>query len=109
MPSENLNMDEITEARRTSIEETIHTISVEEMAALGEELLPYVDHPWREAFFNFLKENPSATFYHAITHDQIHILYCSDKEKGIWFLPGSGLGPLQAKGLGILKQIVASL
>lgn len=106
MPSENLNMDEITEARRKAIVETIHPISVEELKALGEGLFPIVDHPWREKFFTFLKENAGATFHHATTDDRIHIIYCHSQDKGMWFLPGSGMGPMQPKGLKIVKEIV---
>jgi hypothetical protein len=106
MPSENLNMDEVTDARRKALAETIQTISVEEMKALGEGLFPTLDNPWREQFFDFIAMNPGATFHHADTHDGVQILYCRDKEKGIWFVPGSGMGPLQAKGLKIMKEIV---
>jgi hypothetical protein len=106
MPSENLQLDEITKERRKAIEETIQTISIEELKALGEGLFPYADHPWREKFFAFITENAGATFHHATTHDRIHIIYCHDKDRGMWFLPGSGMGPLQAKGLKILKEIV---
>ena len=103
---ENLNMDDITEARRKAISDSIHPISVEELKSLGEGLFPSIDHPWREKFFNFIAENPSAIFHHATTHDHIHIIYCQGADKGMWFMPGSGMGPLQAKGLGILKAIV---
>jgi hypothetical protein len=103
---ENLNMDEITEARRKAIVESIHPIGVEELKALGEGLFPYVDHPWREKFFTFVTENSGATFHHATTHDRIHIFYCQDKDRGMWFTPGSGMGPMQPKGLGIMKEIV---
>jgi CRISPR/Cas system endoribonuclease Cas6 (RAMP superfamily) len=106
MESENLNMTEITEARRKTIAETIRPISVEELQKLSGDLFPYADHPWRESFEQFIRENSGATYYHATTHDQIHILYCPSKDKGIWYLPGSGLGPLQAKGLKIMKQVV---
>jgi hypothetical protein len=106
MPSENLNMDELTEERRKALAETIRTISVEELKALGEGLFPYHDHPWREKFFGFITENASATFHHATTNDRIHIIYCHAKDKGMWFLPGSGMGPLQANGLKIMKEIV---
>ena len=109
MSSENLNMDELTEARRDAVADSIHTISAEELKALGEGLFPYVEHPWREKFFNFIAENPGATFHHATTHDRIHIIYCHAKEKGMWFVPGSGMGPMQPKGLAILKQIVEKL
>jgi hypothetical protein len=33
-------------------------------------------------------------------------MYCHAQNKGMWFVPGSGMGPMQPKGLGILKQIV---
>lgn len=106
MESEDLNMAELTAARRKAIVETIKTIDAEELNALGEELFPSFDHPWREKFFTFVKENADASFYHATTNDRLHILYCHSRDRGIWYLPGSGMGPLQPKGLKILKEIV---
>jgi hypothetical protein len=106
MLSENLNMEEVTEERRKAIAASIRTISVEELKTLGERLFPLIDHPWREKFFGFIAENAGDTFHHATTHDHVQIIYCRAKEKGMWFLPGTGMGPMQAKGLGILKQIV---
>ena len=106
MPFDTINIEEITKARRKAIAESIRTISAEELKALGEKLFPGVDHPWREKFFAFINENPGATFHHATTHDGVQIIYCHDKSKGMWFLPGSGMGPMQPKGLAILKQIV---
>ncbi|MGV3532978.1 MAG: hypothetical protein ACO1QR_11450 [Chthoniobacteraceae bacterium] len=100
-------MDELTDERRKAIEKSIHTIGVEELKALGEGLFPYSEHPWREAFFSFIAQNTNATFYHATTHDRVHIVYCPDQDKGIWFTPGSGTGPLQEKGRRILSKIVA--
>jgi hypothetical protein len=99
-------MEEITEARRKAIAGSIRTISVEELKALGEQLFPLMDNPWREKYFAFLDENRGATFHHATTHDGVQIIYCRDKDKGMWFMPGTGMGPMQPNGLGILKQIV---
>lgn len=99
--------DDITEERIRSIEETVHVISLDGVKALGETLFPAVDHPWREKLFAFLDENPGATFHHAVTHDRIHIIYCDARQKGMWFMPGSGVGPLQPKGIGILHRIIA--
>ena len=106
MPFDTINMEEITKARRKAIAESIRTINAEELTALGEKLFPGVDHPWREKFFGFIAENPGATFHHATTHDHVQIIYCHAKDKGMWFLPGIGMGPMQPNGLGILKQIV---
>ncbi len=105
---DNLNMDEVTEARREAIRDTVHTISVEEIRSLGESLFPSAEHPWRERFFAFVSENPGATYHHAVTDDNVHILYCGAQERGMWFLPGSGMGPLQAKGLQIMKEVVGA-
>ena len=107
MSLQDLNIDELTEARRESIEKTIHPMEITELKALGESLFPSSEHPWRVTFFKFLDENASATFHHAITHDRVHIIYCHGQDKGMWFLPGSGAGPLQAKGRAILKKIVS--
>lgn len=106
MPFEAIHMEEITEARRKAIAASIRTISVEEVKTLGERLFPFQDDPWRERFFDFVNENSGATFHHATTHDQVQIIYCHGKEKGMWFMPGVGMGPMQPKGLAALKQIV---
>jgi hypothetical protein len=106
MKPENLDIEEITEARREAIAESIRPISIDGLKALGERLFPLGDHPWRDLYFGFITENAGATFHHAITNDGIHIVYCPAKDKGIWFLPEVGKGPMQAKGLAILKQIV---
>ena len=106
MPFDTINMEEITEGRRKAIAGSIRTIGVEELKALGEKLFPHMDHPWREKFFAFITENSGATFHHATTHDRVQIVYCHAKDKGMWFMPGIGMGPMQPKGLGILKQIV---
>ncbi len=106
MPFEKINMDEITESRRKAIAASIRTISVEELKTLGQELFPLMDHPWRDKFFDFITQNASDTFHHATTHDGVQIIYCHGKNKGIWFLPGTGMGPMQPKGLAALKEIV---
>src|SRR5437763_17016620 len=107
MPFETINMEEITKARRKAIAESIRTISAEELKALGEELFPLMDNPWREKFFGFITENAGATFYHATTHDRVQIIYCHAKEKGMWFVRGAVRGRMQPKGVGIWNEIVA--
>ena len=41
-----------------------------------------------------------------MTHDGVRVIYCHAKGKGMWFMPGTGMGPMQPKGLAALKQIV---
>jgi hypothetical protein len=107
MEPENLDIESIAEARREAIEQTVQEISVEELKSIGEKIFPSLDHPWRETFFQFLEENKSHAFYHATTNDRVEVIFCPAKERGLWFLPGGGVGPLQARGLQVLKEIVA--
>jgi hypothetical protein len=109
MLPENLNINEITDARRKSLQETTRSISIEELKTIEDEIFPYHDSAWRERFSEFVAANSGSTFYHGKTKDGIHIIYCHTKEKGIWYLPGSGLGPLMEKGLKIMKQIVEKI
>lgn len=106
MESENLNFEIILEARRKAVEGSIRTIGLQELKSLGEELFPLVDNPWREVFFQFVKENAGSAFYHAKAKERIEVIYCHTKEKGMWFLRGNGMGPLQPTGLKMLKEIV---
>jgi hypothetical protein len=108
MAFDNLNMDEVTEARREAIRDTLHTITVEELRSIGESLFPSAEHPWRDKFFGFISENAGATFYHAVTDDRIHVIYCPAQEKGMWCIQGSGMGPLQAKGVQIMKELTGA-
>jgi hypothetical protein len=41
-----------------------------------------------------------------VMSDGVNIVYCRDKDKGIWFLPGSGMGPLQATGRKAMSEII---
>jgi hypothetical protein len=106
MAFEKFDLEDLDKKRRKAIAESIRTISVEELKALGNEIFRYADDPWREAFFQFIAENPGATFHHAVTSDAVNIVYCRDKDKGIWFLPGSGLGSLQAMGRKVMGDII---
>ena len=106
MEPENLDIESIMDARRETVEQTIQPIGIDELKSLGEKVFPFLDHPWRHMFFQFLEENSGSTVYHATTNDQIEVLYCPDKEAGMWFLPQGGVGLLQARELGILKELI---
>lgn len=106
MEFEKLDINEINEARRKAIKQSIHAVGLDELKALGETLFPFQDNPWRETYFQFLKDNSASVFYRATTQDGIGIIYCHANENGMWFMPEKGMGPLQAKGLRILKEIV---
>lgn len=107
MAFEKFDLENLDKERRKAIANSIRPISVEELKKLGGELFRYAEDPWREAFFQFIAENPGSTYHHAIMSDGVNIVYCRDKDKGIWFLPGSGMGPLQATGRKVMKDAIS--
>ena len=107
MPFEIFDLENLDKERRKALAKSIRTISVEELKKLGAELFRFADDPWRETFFRFIAENPGATYHHAVMSDGVNIVYCRDQNKGIWFLPGSGLGPLQATGRKVMKDVIS--
>ena len=106
MPFDKFDLEALTKERRKAIAKSIRTVDTEELKKIGEEIFRYAEDPWREAFFRFIAENPGATFHHAVTSDNVNIVYCRDKDKGMWFLPGSGMGPLQARGKKVMKEMI---
>jgi len=106
MPFEKFDLETLTKERRKAIAKSIRTVDTEELKKIGEEIFRYAEDLWREAFFRFIAENPGATFHHAVTSDNVNIVYCRDKDKGMWFLPGSGMGPLQARGKKVMKEMI---
>ena len=106
MQNEQINISEIMEARRQSVADSLHTISVTELQALTEELFPTVDHPWLEKFSEVVNDPMSGTLHHAMADDHVHVLYFHDKNIGLWFIRGVAKGPLQPEHLEIMRELV---
>jgi hypothetical protein len=101
--------DHTLENRRSMIRETIRPATVAELREFWVELFPIVNDPWAERFAAFLNEHAKDRFYLAKSPEGAHIAYCRDARRGIWFLPGTGVGIIQSKGLQLLAEIVDSL
>jgi hypothetical protein len=99
------DIEEITDARRKAVAKSIRTIEVAELKKLAEQIFDSPDHPWRGKFFQLI-ENPGATFYHAEAGEDVIFLYDTTDDKGLWCLPGSGVGPLSATGCKIMKEAI---
>jgi hypothetical protein len=107
MPFEKFaDAESIDNERRKSVAKSIRIISVEELKKLGEEIFDESDRPWRQTFLSLIAENPGATFYHASAGEGVIFLYSRDNDKGLWYLPGSGIGPLSVAGRQIMKEAV---
>ena len=63
---------------------------------------------WRQTFLSVVTENPGDTFYHASAGEGVIVLYSRDADKGLWYLPGSGLGPLSEGGRQLMKEAIAA-
>ena len=106
MPFDKFDFETIDEERRKSVAASLRIVSADEMKKMGDQLFKYADDPWREIYFKFIAEHPGATFHHGVTSDGVNVLYNLDNDKGMWFVPGSGMGPLQEKSRKTMKQII---
>ena len=101
-----VDIDTTDKERHKAIAKSIRVISVEELKKLGEEIFDSPDRPWRETFLRLIEENPGATFYHASAGEGVIFLYIRDQDKGLWYLSGSGLGPLSVAGRQLMKEAI---
>ena len=109
MPFEKFeDAEAIDNERRKAIAKSIRIISVEELKKLGEEIFDSPDRPWRQTFLSLIAEHPGATFYHASAGGGVIFLYARDEDKGLWHLPGSGLGPLSVAGRRLMKEAITA-
>jgi hypothetical protein len=106
MPFETFDLENLNKERRKAIAKTIRTVNADELKKIGNEIFHFAEDPWRDAFFKFIEENPGATFHHAVTSDGVNLIYCRNKDKGMWFLPGSGMGPLQERGRKVMQEMI---
>ncbi len=107
MPFEKFeDAETIDNERRKAIAKSIRIISVEELKTLGEEMFDEPDRPWRQTFLRFIAEHPGAIFHHASVGDGVVFLYSRDGDKGLWYLRGSGIGPLSVAGRQIMKEAI---
>jgi hypothetical protein len=106
MEPEDLDIERISEDRRKAVEQSIQVISIEDLKSLGEELFPFLDHPWRQRFFEFIEGHASDTVYHGKSDDGFEVIYCPSTEKGMWFTRSRAMGPLQPRAIAAMKEIV---
>ena len=108
MPFEKFeDAEAIDNERRKAIAKSIRIISVEELKKLGEEIFDSPDRPLRQTFLSLIVVHPGATFYHASVGEGVIFLYSQDQDKGLWYLPGSGLGRLPEGGRQMMKEAIA--
>ena len=100
--------DAIDNERRKAINNSVRIISVDELKKLGEEMFDDPDRPWRQTFLQFMAEHPGTTFHKASAGEGVVFVYSRDADRGLWYLPGSGLGPLSEGGRRLMKEAIAA-
>jgi len=104
-----LDIQTITEARRQAIQQSLRTVSIDELNKIAKDHLEeFPDDPWREKFLRLIAEHPDGSFYHAVLQEGVVIVYCRDDDFGLWILPGSGMGPLPEQGKRHMKEAIAA-
>jgi len=106
MERDNLDIESLIENRQKAVTDSLKEVGVAELNRMSEQIFPYSGHPWEERFSSFLQENAGGTFYHAMAESGVHLVYCRDKEKGLWYRPGNAIGVLQKRALAVLREIV---
>ena len=103
------DIDTINEQRRKAVTKSIRTINVEELKKLAEEIFHSPDDPWKQTLLQLVADNPGATFHHADAGQGVIFLYSRDVDKGLWCLPGSGLGVLSARAREMMKKAIGEI
>jgi hypothetical protein len=102
-----LDIETITEARRKAIQQSLRTISVDELKKIArDQLADFEGDPSQENFLRIIAEYPQGSFYCAVVPEGATVLYCSDEDTGVWILPGGGMGPLEDSGKRLLREAI---
>ena len=99
--------EELWEERRKAVQESLEPISVDQLRKLAKAHEDeFADNPWRDEFLRLIEQRPDASFYSAVSQQDVVVYYCRDADFGIWVLTGSGMGPLDANGKRLMKQAI---
>ena len=102
-----LDIQTITEARRKAIQQSLRTLSVDELKKIArDELADFEGDPWQENFLRIIAERPQGSFYCAVVPEGATVLYCREEDTGVWILPGGGMGPLEDSGKRLLREAI---
>jgi len=102
-----LDIQTITEARRKAIQQSLRTLSVDELKKITrDQLADFEGDPWQENFLRIIAERPQGSFYSAVVPEGATVLYCREEDAGVWILPGGGMGPLEDSGKRLLREAI---
>jgi Fe-S-cluster formation regulator IscX/YfhJ len=103
-----IDMDNVSEERRKAIQESMQSMPVAELRKVVKELSEFEGDPSQEKLLEVIETHPEESFYRAVTQEGAVILYCPGEDTGVWFLPGSGMGPLPEEAKRHMKEAMAA-
>jgi len=103
-----VDMETLSEERRKALHETLESMTVAELRKIVKELSDFEGDPSHENFLRLIEAHPQESFYRAVTQEGAIILYCPGEDTGVWFLPGSGMGPLPEEAKRHMKEAMAA-
>jgi len=103
-----VDMETLSEERRRALRESLQSMSVDELRKVVKELSDFEGDPWQQNFVQAIETHPEESFYRAITQEGAIILYCPGEDTGVWFLPGSGMGPLPEQAKRHMREAIAA-
>ena len=108
MPFDKLKYpEELWEERCKAVQESLETVSIDELKKIAREHEEeFVGNPSRDELVRLMQEQPQASFYRAVPQKDAVVYYCRDADFGIWVLPHSGIGPLDATGKRLMKEAI---
>gem|GEM_PF-423476 len=102
-----LDIQTITEARREAIQQSLRSISLDELKKIArDQLSEFEGDPWYTAFVRIIDEHPHGSFYCAVVPEGATVFYSREEDTGVWILPGSGMGPLEDSGKRLVREAI---
>jgi hypothetical protein len=103
-----IDMETLSEERRRALQQSLESMTVADLREVVKELSDFEGDPWQENFVSVIGAHPEASFYRAVTQEGAIIVYCPGEDTGVWFLPGSGMGPLPEQAKQHMKAAIAA-
>jgi hypothetical protein len=86
-----LDMQNITEARRKAIQQSLRSISVDELKKISrDQLAEFEGDPWQTKFVRIMEQYPQGSFYCAVVPEGATVLYCCEQDAGMWVCRAAG-------------------
>jgi hypothetical protein len=103
-----IDMGTLDEKGRKAIQESMQSIPVDKLRKIVKELSEFEGDRWHQKLLEVIEMHPEESFYRAVTQEGAMILYCPAENTGVWFLPGSGMGPLPDEARRHMKEAIAT-